>query len=384
MINLIFLNIIIYLIKMRIGVIALTVALFCCARAYAQDTQASAIHYQFISKDSVKLSLNEDFELIGDSCATIYRYARLDTALGKFTGHVKDVSRADPNLVITDGTYDQQGNKQGLFVSNFLNGKIESKGSFVNDKFDGKWELYYDNGKPRMNFEVHGNDMQLNDYWDISGAKIVNNGRGKYKFEVGQIYWEGNLLNGRPAGTWFAYKNDGKDGSAIMVEIYKLGVFQVGKSPSGKEYKDTTRMELLSQDLLPFTRAEKLTPSSIPCGVKASNIVHPQYVDGIDVYNSQLSDEVKQALRATDLKRIGNKKFSVTGQVDGKGYLTNLQAIDAFDKVLADKLILALKRLPPLLPVVVNGRIVKVDMNISFIFSDGFCNFNYAFTAADH
>lgn len=366
--------------------IVLTGWLLCSAFAQAQDTvsrePARPIHYRWINKDSVQLSLNRDFELIEDSCATIIRYAHLDTASGKFVGRVRDVSKADPNIIITDGTYDKEGNKQGLFVSNFLNGKLQSKGSFVNDKFDGKWELYYDDGKPRMNFEVHGNDIQLNNYWDAAGTKVIDNGRGKYKFEVAQIYWEGHLLNGRPAGTWFAYKIS--DGAQIITEIYKLGVFQIGKSPSGKEYKDAARMELVSTDLLPFTHAEALRPSVIPCGIAYRNIVHPQYKDGMQAYNSILSDNVAVALESIDLKRYNNKSFSITGVVDDNGFLTNLEAIDSFDANITRKLLDALKRSPALSPTMRNGHRVKVTIQVDFVIKGGFCRFNYTFGSIEN
>ncbi|GAA4101452.1 hypothetical protein [Mucilaginibacter panaciglaebae] len=370
---------------MKITFIILTAGLFCSTLAKAQDTTPQhpvrSIHYQFIDKDSVKLALNEDFELIEDSCASIFRYARLDTAFGKFSGHIRDVNKADPNVVRTEGTYDKDGNKEGLFVSHFANGQLESKGSFVKNKFDGKWELYYDNGKPRMNFEAHGHDVQLTDYWDPTGKKIVDNGSGKYRFNVDQIYWEGHLMDGRPVGSWYAYRS-GKDEPPIMTEMYKLGEFQVGRSPSGKEYKDSARMELVSLDLLPFTRAEALRTSAIPCGVIASNIVHPQYKDGMDIYNNLLSEEVAQALKTTDLKPFKNNSFSVNGIVDDKGKLANLEAVDSFDPAITRSLITALKRMPALEPVMVNGRRVKVKVQVNFIFNGGFCRFNYAFSTA--
>jgi len=367
--------------------ITLTAGLLSCTLAKAQDAASQqpvrSIHYQFIDKDSVKLALNEDFELIEDSCASIFRYARLDTAFGKFVGHIRDVSKADPNVIRTEGTYDKEGNKEGLFVSHFANGQLESKGNFVKNRLDGKWELYYDNGKPRMYFEVHDHDIQLTDYWDPTGKKLVDNGGGKYKFDVDQIYWEGHLMDGRPVGPWYAYRT-GKDEPPIMTEVYKLGEFQVGRSPSGKEYKDAARMELVSQDLLPFTRAEALRLSAMPCGSKFSNIIHPHYKDGMDAYNSLLSDGVKDALRATDLKQFKDNSFSVVGTVDAKGRLTDLKAINSFNEIISNKLIQVLKGMPGLEPTVVNGRSVKANVQVNFIFNGGYCNFNYTFTAADN
>jgi antitoxin component YwqK of YwqJK toxin-antitoxin module len=43
--------------------------------------------------------------------------------------------------------YDSEGRKQGLWMEYWGNGKIYSKGSYINDVQDGYWEWYHDNGK---------------------------------------------------------------------------------------------------------------------------------------------------------------------------------------------------------------------------------------------
>ncbi len=102
----------------------------------------------FVAKDSVNLLLDDEFNMIEDDCAQVTRYARLNMPQRKYSGRIKDVSRLDHSLVITDGTYSADGLKDGYFITHYLNGQLQAKGNFKNNQYDGKWEMYYDDGKP--------------------------------------------------------------------------------------------------------------------------------------------------------------------------------------------------------------------------------------------
>ena len=43
--------------------------------------------------------------------------------------------------------YDNDGRKQGYWEDYYGNGRIRSKGNYVNGIWEGNWEFYYDNGK---------------------------------------------------------------------------------------------------------------------------------------------------------------------------------------------------------------------------------------------
>jgi antitoxin component YwqK of YwqJK toxin-antitoxin module len=43
--------------------------------------------------------------------------------------------------------YDMGGRKQGYWEDYYENGRIRSKGNYVNGIWEGNWEWYYDNGK---------------------------------------------------------------------------------------------------------------------------------------------------------------------------------------------------------------------------------------------
>ena len=74
-----------------------------------------------------------------------------------FFGKFKDVSKVDTNLVVTEGNYSPDGFKDGEFTLHYLNGNLRAKGNFKNNKYDGHWQLYYNNGKPQLTFEAINN-----------------------------------------------------------------------------------------------------------------------------------------------------------------------------------------------------------------------------------
>lgn len=121
-----------------------------------------------------------------------------------FLANLKDVSQLNPELVLTEGNYTSDGLKDGYFITHYLNGNLQAKGNFKSNAYDGKWEMYYDDGKPKLTFEANGKEIKINDAWDAKGVKIVTDGKGVYRINLGTIYWKGKLLNGKPDGTWRA------------------------------------------------------------------------------------------------------------------------------------------------------------------------------------
>jgi hypothetical protein len=356
----------------------LIACLFCCTVAYGQRPYRS-VHFDFIEKDSIKLAFNDDYDLIEDSCSTFTRYAHINMAIGrKFVGKIKDVSRLDPTIITAEGTYSEAGQKEGLFTTRYINGQLRAKGNFAKNKPDGKWEMYYDDGKPQLLFEVNGDDMQITDHWDKNGRKDVNNGKGTYRVDIGYIYWKGKLVNGRPDGTWSCIRTDDATDSEMASEKFKLGVFQKGKSPIG-EYTDASHIRLITPDLFPFIHAEFLKTSALPCnGTKPKHIVTAQYPPGIQAYSDDLIRVIAAYFYYIDVKHFTNK-FTIDGEIDERGYLTKLNCYDSFNQSISDGLISSLKRVVPLNAATIDGKPAKQKINFVFNFSEGVYKFNYRF-----
>lgn len=378
---------------MKIFIAALAAGFFFSLCSFAQNMPLSPvksnvaftlrrIHLNFIGKDSINLALNEDFDMIEDSCSQIIRHAHLKKQSRKFYGPFKDVSRLDSSLVLTEGNYTDDGLKDGPFITRYLNGKLQAKGSYKNNKYDGHWELFYDDGKPKLSFDANGDEISIADAWDEKGNKTVINGKGNYRVDIGSMYWKGKLLNGKPDGTWKAYKTDDATNTDIISESYKNGVFQKGKAPLG-EYTDAARMTLVPANKLPFTRAEMLRISAVPCnGVKRKHIVNAQYRNGFSAFSEEIKQLITPYLSKVDLASYDNT-LVIEGVVAESGNVGHLDSHTPFNESIARGLIMQLTRLPSLEPATADGKPITQKITITFNFTRGMYSFSYRLLPID-
>jgi len=344
----------------------------------AQASQRRNVRVQHLGKDSVKLTLNEEYYLIEDSCAQIIRYAHYDFNQRLFTGKFTDVSRLDSNQVISAGEYNERGLKNGEFVSYYLNQNQQAKGSFKDNKFTGKWELFYEDGKPKLSFEATGDELKIIDAWDAEGKKIVDNGNGPYKANLGNIYWTGKLTGGKPDGKWKAMKTDDRTNTELVTEKFKNGQFQQGDGPAGT-YKDASRILLVSELELPFVNAEKLRVSPVPCnGVKRKRIVNAQYSNGVASFSEAIKQLVTPYLSKVDLRPF-DTEVTFNGEVSETGDITLTNYTMGIDDKIASGLQRELRLLPHLEPALADGKAIAQKFTITFKFSKGFYSFTYRF-----
>lgn len=330
----------------------------------------------------MKLTLNEDYYLIEDSCARILRYARYDFKQRLFTGKFRDVNFLNQDQVVAAGEYNERGQKQGSFLSYYLNNHLEAKGEFRENKFFGRWELFYEDGKPKLRFESNGDGIKIIDAWDREGKKTVNNGRGMYRANLGNIYWTGKLVDGKPDGKWKAVKTDDRTNTGLVTETLKNGQFQKGSGPAG-DYKDASHIVLVSETELPFVNAEKLRISAVPCnGVKNKHIVGAQYRNGFASFSEEIKRLVTPYLSKVDL-RLYDTEVTFTGEVSETGNVSMTSYTQGLDQKIAAGLQRELRALPLLEPALVDGKAVRQKFTIVFRFSQGLYSFNYRFLPVD-
>src|SRR5580698_4278312 len=121
--------------------------------AFQLQAQKRHVNFKLIGTDSINLPLNAAYYMIEDSCAEITRYSHFDFTQKKFKGRFKDVSTGD-SIVVAEGFYSEGGLKNGLFTTHYLNGNLQAKGNFKDNKYDGHWEIFYENGQPELTFDV--------------------------------------------------------------------------------------------------------------------------------------------------------------------------------------------------------------------------------------
>ena len=336
------------------------------------------VSFHTIGKDSINLSLNSKFEMIEDSCAEIIRYGHFNVRERKFIGPFKDVSKQKEGFVLTQGTYTTNGLKTGLFTSFYLNGNLQSKGNYKENKFDGHWEIFYENGKPKLIFDANDNVIKIIDGWDVSGKKTVDNGKGVYNSTSDFITWKGKIDNGLPDGTWHAYRTDDATQTAIIDEHFKKGEFTGGKSPGG-EYKDVSRIVLVNEAILPYNNTEFLHVSLIGCNGKGfRHIVNAQYSNGTESFSQAIKDAIQPFINATNIRDY-EREIVINGTIDINGRIYDLQAADLFHDTISSGLIRQLRNLPALEPATADGKPVKQKFKITFIFHVGAYRFTYYF-----
>ena len=342
----------------------------------AQIVQRRNIRFSNLGNDSTNLSLNEEYNLIEDSCAQIIRYGHLNMRQRIFFGPFKDISKSNPDLVVSEGNYTAAGLKDGDFISHYLNGNIQSKGNYKENKFNGRWELFYPDGKPKLIFEASGDVIKILAAWDNAEKKIIDNGNGNYEANIGNIIWSGKLINGIPDGSWEAVRALDRTNTVLVKEKFKNGKFQKGSGPGG-DYTDASHIYLINEADLPFLNAEKIRISSVPCnGVKRKQIVNAQYKDGFDAFNQKLKDLVNPYLRTVDLKPY-DIEVEITGEVSEKGDISKLSYTGVFDEKIASGLIRELSKLPFLEPALEDGKPVTQKIIFKFTFMSGPYRFSY-------
>lgn len=356
---------------------------FVLSHSIAQKTKRNIQFKTFgIDRDSVVLPLNNNYYLIEDSCSEIRRYAHFNFEKRIFFGKFRDVSRLDSNLVVAEGTYNNDGLKDGEFISRYLNGKLQAKGNFRNNQYDGKWEMYYEDGKPQVKFEVLNGAIQITDAWKADGSKTVDNGKGNYSSQIDNLIWKGKLSNGRPDGTWNLVNADDINESAISTEHFKKGEFKngiIGES----DYNDNSRIMLVSPYKLPFVNIEKILISAVSCnGARidspSKHIVNAQYAGGFESLSEAIKTAVSPYLNTVDLRGMDNF-ISIEGEVSERGDLINLKDKDSFREDIARGIILRLNTVPRLHPASVDGKPIKQKFKIVFTIRNSSYEFTYHF-----
>lgn len=352
---------------------------FTSAQVTLQPNQIKrSVRFRFLPNDSVNLSLNDEFNLIEDSCGQIIRHAHLNRKTRKFFGKIKDVSSLDTTLVLTEGAYTGDGLKDGYFITHYLNGTLQAKGNFKNGEFDGPWEIYYADGSPKLKFEANGPDIKITDAWDDKSNKLVENGKGTYRVNMGSLYWEGKLLNGRPDGKWAVMKTDDATHIELNAEKYKGGIFQKGSNQQGT-YTDAPRLKLIPSNLLPFSAAEELHVSIVPCGgVKRKHIVNAQYRNGLASFTDNVKTLASQYFSTVNIRSY-QTELVLEGEVSVEGLITKLRSRSGFDADIERGIVSKLRLLPPLEPATVDGKPTPQKFTITFTFNSGSYRFSYRF-----
>lgn len=347
--------------------------------AFAQQAVRRDLGVKYIERDSVHIPLSADYLLIENDCAQILRQVRYNTYQKTFYGHFTDVNFKDPEQVLGQGTYTADGMKTGLYTIYYPNGKLRAQGHFSNNQFTGDWSTWYQNGNPKAKFTVTDGLVTVQQAWSEDGKQTVTDGNGSYQVGAGLAAWSGDIMNGRPEGTWRAKNPLERDKVSYLVEKFKDGQFQKGTGPIGS-YTDESRIMWFNATEYPFLNAEEMLVAYPPCGY--NKITDARFSQGFDAYSKEISQLVGRSLKGDNLK-LYNSELRIEGEIAENGRLINLSYTNPFNDRIASAITRELRKLPALEPATANGKAIKQDFEIVFRFNSGGYTFSYRFLPID-
>ncbi|MCW3115779.1 MAG: hypothetical protein JWR18_4175 [Segetibacter sp.] len=313
--------------------------------------------------------------LVNDTCADIVRVGHFNADKKRFTGKFKDVSKLNSTLLLAQGSYDENGLKQGPFIIYYASGNLYARGDFNENLFSGKWDFFYPTGKPSLSLQANGSDIKIMNTWNEDGKKVVDNGAGPYESIVGAISWSGKLVAGKPDGKWAARGRFYRTQEVLASEQFKYGEFQKGKNMAG-DYKDSSHILLITMDILALTKAENLVVSAFPCGpVKRRNIVNAFHPAGEEQFRNAIRDHLEPVLSKTVIGPF-SEPIQLNGKIleDGRIKFTSSNGTD---RDLISALIVAMNGLPSLKPATVDGKAVQQDLQFTINRNNNLYSFTY-------
>ncbi|MEX2336773.1 MAG: hypothetical protein WD555_05840 [Fulvivirga sp.] len=114
-------------------------------------------------------------------------------------------------------------NGSGKYQVHFNNGQLSETGRIINGVKVGTWKWFHDNGALRMEGVYDEQDILIiNDFWDETGNKWVEDGNGKIHKSLLEdgTYENGKVVDGYRSGLWHRYS---ATGSLIAESYYKKG-----------------------------------------------------------------------------------------------------------------------------------------------------------------
>lgn len=346
---------------------------FICITAIAQQR----LRFNVIGKDSVVFHYTDDYQLTYDTCATIIRRTHFDFAGNKFTAPFKDVSIAKPDIVLAEGIYDAEGQKQGTFITRYPDGTVASKGSYLNNKPTGEWAFYYKNGKPSAIYTIKDSTVHVNSVYTEAGEQVVKDGTGKYKGN-GSPLWQGKLVNGLPDGLWNAYNVGDVSKEKIFLEWHRNGKFYKGQSKWG-EMKQSA-IQYFNVDEIPAIKAERMLINLQACNpVSISNDrrTSAYYEAGWQAFTDAIDERLRPVMQKIDLSGLPHTELVLNAEITPIGRISKIRYENAFDRSIASSIASALQRSPSLTPASVGGKPVSQLLVFKFIFNTGSYSYTY-------
>jgi periplasmic protein TonB len=165
-------------------------------------------------QEKVILYYNSKWEITNKSNSTYYREAEYDLSTFKLEG--KTIDHTLKGIVIMEGIYSND-KKNGSFTFFYENGNLKSRGKYENNKRIGYWLYYYPNNKMKQKIYFpqigENRDISVIQYFDMDGKQLLKDGNG---------IWVNDSIEGGPFDTYSLKKLTGQFKDSLKVGKWNL------------------------------------------------------------------------------------------------------------------------------------------------------------------
>lgn len=118
----------------------------------------------------------------------------------KFIGSFADYSI--DQIKLQEGSYNEDGIKDGIFKSYYPTGAFYSEGIYANGEISGTWTFYYENGSVDKKIRFAPSGFIFEFWQNEEGRVLIENGTGKWNEEIEFGIINAEFTNGLRAGDW--------------------------------------------------------------------------------------------------------------------------------------------------------------------------------------
>ncbi|WP_291861778.1 tetratricopeptide repeat protein [Marinilabilia sp.] len=203
-----------------------------------------------LPEDSVTIFYNEDWHITNQDKAVYFRKGIWSKSKNFFIGTVSDYMLVD-SVLISRINYVPGVKKEGEYLARYPDGNKQAEGKFVNNKMDGRWNFFAQDGTLRYVVNFDDKYFKFRVLNDDQGNDILNLPKESFELKLSRyISLKGAFENGQRDKTWVLEANDKK----LIREVYKEGEFV-----RGLYFENGERIPLPSSGLNPVI----FTPTNI-------------------------------------------------------------------------------------------------------------------------
>ncbi|MCK4664185.1 MAG: TonB family protein [Bacteroidales bacterium] len=176
------------------------------------------------SRKYVKFYFNDLWQITDAKNAEYYRICEWDNELRYTIGKYQDYTI--DGKIFSKGEYINKY-KHGIFQFYYPGGKIKAEVKYLKNKPFNLWKYYYPNGKISQIIEINGDSFEVLEYNDSSGKSRFIEGTGKWEMvflnytKTDTIKIIGSLKNYQKNGIWELFISD----TLVVEEKYNKGKF---------------------------------------------------------------------------------------------------------------------------------------------------------------